>query len=56
MVKPWVMSALNGYNQAVAKDHNQHDKINWVKGSDDPTPYEKYKEEMNQALAKILHP
>ena len=31
-------------------------KINWVKGSDDPTPYEKYKEEMNQALAKILHP
>ena len=31
-------------------------KINWVKGSDDPTPYEKYKEKMNQALAKILHP
>tara|TARA_B100000575_G_scaffold48614_1_gene35625 strand:- start:18702 stop:19085 length:384 start_codon:yes stop_codon:yes gene_type:complete len=31
-------------------------KINWVKGYDDPTPYEKYKEEMNQALAKILHP
>ena len=31
-------------------------KINWVKGSDDPTPYEKYKEEMNQALAKILRP
>ena len=31
-------------------------KINWVKGSDDPRPYEKYKEEMNQALAKILHP
>ena len=31
-------------------------KINWVKDSDDPTPYEKYKENMNQALAKILHP
>lgn len=31
-------------------------KINWVKGSDDPRPYEKYKEEMNQALAKILRP
>ena len=31
-------------------------KINWVKGYDDPTPYEKYKEKMNQALAKILHP
>jgi len=31
-------------------------KINWVKGSDDPTPYEKYKEKMNQALEKILHP
>ena len=31
-------------------------KIDWVKGSDDPRSYEKYKEEMNQALAKILHP
>ena len=31
-------------------------KIDWVKGSDDPTPYEKYKEGMNQALAKILQP
>ena len=31
-------------------------KINWVKDSDDPRPYEKYKEKMNQALAKILHP
>ena len=31
-------------------------KINWVKDSDDPRPYEKYKENMNQALAKILHP
>ena len=31
-------------------------KIEWVKGSDDPTPYEKYKEEMNRALAKILQP
>ena len=31
-------------------------KIGWVKGYDDPTPYEKYKEEMNRALAKILHP
>ena len=29
-------------------------KIEWVKGSDDPTPYEKYKEEMNRALANIL--
>ena len=29
-------------------------KIEWVKGSDDTTPYEKYKEEMNQALAEIL--
>tara|TARA_B100001093_G_scaffold504728_1_gene560972 strand:- start:1872 stop:2246 length:375 start_codon:yes stop_codon:yes gene_type:complete len=31
-------------------------KIEWVKGSDDPTPYEKYKEVMNRTLAKILHP
>ena len=31
-------------------------KIDWVKGYDDPTPYEKYKKDMNQALAKYLHP
>jgi len=31
-------------------------KIDWVKGYGDPTPYEKYKKDMNQALAKYLHP
>ena len=31
-------------------------KLDWVKGYDDPTPYEKYKEEMNYALGKILQP
>ena len=29
-------------------------KIDWVKGYGDPTPYEKYKKDMNQALAKYL--
>ena len=31
-------------------------KIDWVQGYGDPTPYEKYKTDMNQALAKYLHP
>lgn len=31
-------------------------KIDWVKGYGDPTPYEKYKKDMNQALAKYLYP
>ena len=29
-------------------------KIDWVKGYGDPTPYEKYKTDMNEALAKYL--
>lgn len=29
-------------------------KINWAKGSDDPTPYDTYKKEMNNRLAEIL--
>jgi uncharacterized protein YjgD (DUF1641 family) len=29
-------------------------KINWVKGSNDPTPYDTYKKEMNNRLAEIL--
>ena len=29
-------------------------KLDWVKGYGDPTPYEKYKKDMNQALAKYL--
>ena len=33
-----------------------NNKIDWVKGYSDPTPYEKYKKDMNQALAKYLHP
>lgn len=31
-----------------------NNKIDWVKGYGDPTPYEKYKKDMNQALAKYL--
>ena len=31
-------------------------KIDWVKGSSDPTPYETYKADMNYALANILRP
>tara|TARA_B110000003_G_scaffold25175_1_gene23894 strand:+ start:4617 stop:4967 length:351 start_codon:yes stop_codon:yes gene_type:complete len=31
-------------------------KLDWVKGSSDPTPYETYKAEMNRALAKVLQP
>jgi hypothetical protein len=31
-------------------------KIDWVKGYGDPTPDEKYKKNMNQALAKYLYP
>ena len=31
-------------------------KIDWVKGSSDPTEYETYKAEMNQALAKYVRP
>jgi len=31
-------------------------KIDWVNGYGDPTPYEEYKKAMNQALAKYLHP
>ena len=31
-------------------------KIDWVKGYGDPTPYEKYKKDMNQVLAKYLYP
>ena len=30
-------------------------KIDWVKGSDDPEPYDTYKKEMNARLAEILH-
>ena len=33
-----------------------NNKIDWVKGYSDTTPYEKYKKDMNQALAKYLHP
>ena len=29
-------------------------KIEWVKGSDDPTPYDTYKKAMNDTLAHIL--
>tara|TARA_Y100000389_G_scaffold189031_1_gene212297 strand:- start:908 stop:1258 length:351 start_codon:yes stop_codon:yes gene_type:complete len=32
-----------------------NNKINWVKCYSDPTPYEKYKKNMNEALAKYLH-
>ena len=31
-------------------------KIDWVKGSSDPTEYETYKAEMNRALAKYVRP
>ncbi len=31
-------------------------KLDWVKGSGDPTPYETYKAKMNQALANVLCP
>ena len=31
-------------------------KLDWVKGSGDPTPYETYKAEMNRALANVLQP
>ena len=47
---------------AIAPDHPlskglaNNNKIDWVKGYSDPTPYEKYKKDMNQALAKYLHP
>ena len=30
-------------------------KIDWVHGYGDPTPYEKYKKDMNNRLAEILH-
>jgi len=30
-------------------------KIKWVQGSDDPTPYDTYKKGMNTRLAEILH-
>ena len=30
-------------------------KIDWVHGYGDPTPYEEYKKEMNNRLAEILH-
>ena len=31
-------------------------KIDWVKGSSDPTEYETYKAEMNQSLAEYVRP
>lgn len=31
-------------------------KLDWVKGYGDPTPYETYKAEMNLALANVLRP
>lgn len=31
-------------------------KLDWVKGSGDPTPYETYKAQMNRALAKVVRP
>ena len=31
-------------------------KIDWVKGYGDSTPYEKYKKDMNRALAKYVRP
>lgn len=31
-------------------------KIDWVKGYGDPTPYDTYKAQMNRALANILRP
>ena len=31
-------------------------KIDWVKGYGDPTPYEEYKKDMNNRLAEILRP
>ena len=33
-----------------------NNKIDWVKGYGDPTPYEKYKTDMNEALAKYVRP
>ena len=39
-----------GYIWSLANNN----KIDWVKGYSDPTPYEKYKKDMNQALAKYL--
>ena len=31
-------------------------KIDWVHGFGDPTPYEEYKKDMNNRLAEILRP
>ena len=32
----------------------RNNKIEWVHGSDDPTPYDTYKKQMNGRLAEIL--
>ena len=31
-----------------------HNKIKWIQGSDDPTPFDTYQKEMNSRLAEIL--
>ncbi len=31
-------------------------RLDWVKGSSDPTPYETYKAQMNRALANVVRP
>ena len=31
-----------------------NNKIKWVQGSDDPTPYDTYQKQMNDRLAEIL--